>query len=324
MKIIGLSGPSRHTGMTLMETLVSMMILAIVISATINGYILSTNRADWSSQSLAAHSLALQRLEQVRAATWRTGGEADIDEVTAANFPIVNSVLDLPVSGTNVVTATIRTNHHRRFGKSAAENGACGLRLAVSEPRPVHQHDHHLPSRRTTMNRSCRRDCSASHAAVQRSSLAYTLTEIMVTMAIVVMVLAAMISCHLLGLKLFELTKAKLGASDDARRSIGLMISEIRSAKFVRVGSGDLADFKEVDVNTPHVGNAMQVYPSTNTNFWVTVLFGFIGPKAKARDERRLRGRCHCQFQSATRWFSPPKTSPASHCSIMPSYTSSV
>jgi len=106
MKIIGLSGPSRQTGMTLMETLVSMLIVAIVISATINGYILSTNRADWSSQSLAAHSLALQRLEQVRAATWNISGETDVDQVTSANFPVVQSVLDLPVSGTNVVTAT--------------------------------------------------------------------------------------------------------------------------------------------------------------------------------------------------------------------------
>ena len=65
------------------------------------------------------------------------------------------------------------------------------------------------------------------------------------------------------------MTKAKLGASDDARRAIGLMISEIRSAKFVRVGSGDLGAFTEVGVNTAHVGNAMQVYASTNTNFWV-------------------------------------------------------
>lgn len=109
MKILGLSSRIRNTGMTLMETLVSMMILAIVISATINGYILSTNRADWSSQSLAAHSLALQRLEQVRAATWNISGETDVDQVTAANFPPLQSVLDLPVSGTNAVMATIRT-----------------------------------------------------------------------------------------------------------------------------------------------------------------------------------------------------------------------
>ena len=119
------------------------------------------------------------------------------------------------------------------------------------------------------MKLSCCREYSATPAAVWRRSLAFTLTEVMVAMAIMVMVLAALISCHLLGLRLFELTKAKLGASDDARRAIGLMISEIRSAKFVRVGSGDVSDFKEVGVNTAHVGNAMQVYASTNTNFWV-------------------------------------------------------
>jgi prepilin-type N-terminal cleavage/methylation domain-containing protein len=109
MKLLGLSSRIRNSGMTLMETLVSMLILAIVISATINGYILSTNRADWSSQSLAAQSLALQRLEQVRAATWNVSGETDVDQVTSANFPPVQSVLDLPVSGTNAVMATIRT-----------------------------------------------------------------------------------------------------------------------------------------------------------------------------------------------------------------------
>ena len=95
--------------MTLMETLVSMMIVAIVISATINGYILSTNRAEWSSQSLAAHSLALQRLEQVRAATWNISGETDVDQVLSANFPEAKAVLDLPVSGTNAIMATLYT-----------------------------------------------------------------------------------------------------------------------------------------------------------------------------------------------------------------------
>ena len=92
-----------------METLVSIMIVAIVVSATINGYILSTNRAEWSSQSLAAHSLALQRLEQVRAAPWITSGETDVDNVISANFPDVTSVLDIPVSGTNAITATVQT-----------------------------------------------------------------------------------------------------------------------------------------------------------------------------------------------------------------------
>lgn len=109
MKIIRLHRDTRLGGTTLMETLVSIMIVAIVISATINGYILSTNRAEWSSQSLAAHSLALQRLEQVRAATWLTSGETDVDNVVTTNFPNVTSVLDIPVSGTNAITATVYT-----------------------------------------------------------------------------------------------------------------------------------------------------------------------------------------------------------------------
>jgi prepilin-type N-terminal cleavage/methylation domain-containing protein len=98
---------------------------------------------------------------------------------------------------------------------------------------------------------------------------AYTLTEIMVTMAIIVMVLAAVITSHLLGLRLFEMTKSKLGASDDARRAISTMISEIRSAKIVRVGSGNAATFTAVGVNTPQRGSALQIHPSTNTNVWV-------------------------------------------------------
>jgi len=91
----------------------------------------------------------------------------------------------------------------------------------------------------------------------------------MVTMAIIMMVLAAVICSHLLGLRMFELTKSKLGASDDARRAIGMMVSEIRSAKVVRVGSGNAGGFTPVAAGAPHIGRAIQVYPSTSTNLWI-------------------------------------------------------
>lgn len=119
------------------------------------------------------------------------------------------------------------------------------------------------------------------HLAYGRDISAYTLTEIMVTMAVILMVLAAVVSCHLLGLRLFELTKSKLGASDDARKAIGLLISEIRSAKIVRVGTGDESSFKEVALNTPHVGQALQVYPSTNTNVWIRYFWDASDQKLK-------------------------------------------
>ncbi len=92
-----------------MEALVSMVIVAIMAVATINGYLFSTNRAEWSSHSLAAHALALQRLEQSRAAIWSVAGETPVDELTAANFPTLHTSLDLAVAGTNAVPAAVYT-----------------------------------------------------------------------------------------------------------------------------------------------------------------------------------------------------------------------
>lgn len=100
---------TRRNGVTLVETLVAMLIVAVTIAATVNGYILAANRAEWSAQSLAAHSLAIQRMEQVRSATWNMTGEFPVDNVVEANFPESKSVLDMPVSGSNVVTATTFT-----------------------------------------------------------------------------------------------------------------------------------------------------------------------------------------------------------------------
>ena len=131
------------------------------------------------------------------------------------------------------------------------------------------------------MKLPCIRQRASGKALGHRGALAYTLTEVMVTMAVMMMVMAAVISCHLLGLRMYELTKAKLGASDDARKAISLIISEVRSAKNVRVGSGDAASFKEVGLDTPHVGSSIQVYASTNTNNWVRYFWDMSDQKVK-------------------------------------------
>jgi hypothetical protein len=114
-----------------------------------------------------------------------------------------------------------------------------------------------------------RRSESSRSSRVCRGGSAFTIPEIMITMTIVVMILATVIACHLLGLRMYELTKAKLGASDDARKAIGVMVSEIKSAKSVRIGEGDLGKFNEVGLDTPHIGNAIQISTTTNTNAWV-------------------------------------------------------
>lgn len=97
----------------------------------------------------------------------------------------------------------------------------------------------------------------------------HTLTELMVTMAVVLFLLAGVMSAHVFGLRLFELNKAKLGASDDARGAISHMLTEIRSAKLVRVGQGTASSFTEVAPNAPQRGGALQVYPTASTNVFV-------------------------------------------------------
>src|SRR5690349_17296147 len=103
------SKAQKQAGMSLSETIVSMALTMITVTGTINGYVLSTHRAEWSAQSLAAHSMALQRLEQVRAAKWDLAAYPSVDQVIQSNFLAVTNIMDLPVSGTNVVTATIHT-----------------------------------------------------------------------------------------------------------------------------------------------------------------------------------------------------------------------
>ena len=68
------------------------------------GSIQCMRQAEWTSHSLAANSLAAQRLEQARAATWDRG--ASIDQVVSANFPVDVEILDIPISKTNIIYAT--------------------------------------------------------------------------------------------------------------------------------------------------------------------------------------------------------------------------
>lgn len=102
---------------------------------------------------------------------------------------------------------------------------------------------------------------------------AYTLTEVMITMALVIVVFAAILSSHAFGMRLFEMTKAKLGASDDARGAVSTLVSEIRAAKTVRIGTGSLTSFAEAAANSPQAGNAVEIYPTTNTGVFVRYYF---------------------------------------------------
>lgn len=93
---------------TLIEALVSMAILGIMVTGIISGFMQSHRTAEWSAFSLAAQSLAMQPIEQSRAAKWDPTKAIPVDQLVQSNFPNRVFVLDVPMSGTNRVLATNR------------------------------------------------------------------------------------------------------------------------------------------------------------------------------------------------------------------------
>jgi type II secretory pathway pseudopilin PulG len=102
---------------------------------------------------------------------------------------------------------------------------------------------------------------------LQRGSQAFTLPEMMITVAVFILLMTGLIYCYIYGLRMDQITKVKLGASDDARSAIAHMTDEIRSAIRIKIGNGSLTSFTEVGTNALQAGNAIQIYP-TDTN-WI-------------------------------------------------------
>lgn len=100
----------------------------------------------------------------------------------------------------------------------------------------------------------------------------------MITAAILSLVVAGVLATNLFGARLYQLTKVKLGATEDARQAISLLISEIRSAKIVRIGNGSLYSFSGIADGALQQGTAIQIYATTNTNVFVRY---FLDPEAQ-------------------------------------------
>lgn len=95
---------------------------------------------------------------------------------------------------------------------------------------------------------------------------AFTLAEIQVSMAVIMLVIGGVISSHVFGLKLNEATRAKVSASDAARNAIARLVTDVRSAKMIQIGSGSFAAFTPVADGSIQRGSAIRVYPTTNVS----------------------------------------------------------
>jgi len=91
----------------------------------------------------------------------------------------------------------------------------------------------------------------------------------MISLSLTVIVLGAVLSGHLFGLRMFKAGGTRLEASRDNNRCFSLLTTDVRAAKMIAVGQGTKASFTEVGANTAQLGSALQLYPSSNTNVYV-------------------------------------------------------
>ncbi|SRR6266508_5418846 len=114
MKVAPSGRVFRHPrrGFTLAEVIISVGIAGLGIGGIVWGYIITAQRAEWSTCSSAAQLMAMRPLEQARAAKWDPLGYPPVDELVSTNFPTLVAALDLPLAGTNVVRATNTVTIH--------------------------------------------------------------------------------------------------------------------------------------------------------------------------------------------------------------------
>ncbi|HMJ89641.1 MAG TPA: hypothetical protein VK530_07475 [Candidatus Acidoferrum sp.] len=94
---------------------------------------------------------------------------------------------------------------------------------------------------------------------------AATLVEFLISMVTMVIAMGAIISTYIYGLKTTQFIKPKLGASDEARKTISLLNDEIKAAKLVRIGNGTLNSFTAVAPWARQEGSAIQIFPTVDT-----------------------------------------------------------
>jgi prepilin-type N-terminal cleavage/methylation domain-containing protein len=92
---------------------------------------------------------------------------------------------------------------------------------------------------------------------------AFTLAEMMTTLAIFSLVVIAMVSLQIFGLKVNAITSSKLESTAYSLKVLDQVRDLVCEASSVSVGNGNSTSFTATDTS----GNALQVYPTTNSNY---------------------------------------------------------
>ncbi len=100
---------NRKRAFTLVEVVVSMMLVGVSMGGILSMYAQSALRTECSAHMLAAQMMAVGGLEQVRAAKFDPRGAPPVDQLYSTNFPQRVDVLDVGYASTVTTWATNTT-----------------------------------------------------------------------------------------------------------------------------------------------------------------------------------------------------------------------
>jgi prepilin-type N-terminal cleavage/methylation domain-containing protein len=110
-------------------------------------------------------------------------------------------------------------------------------------------------------------DISMKARSRQIAKAGFTLGEMMIAVAVFSLVIAAMVSVQIFGLRVYTLAATKLTATQGGRETMNLIRDQIRSSQQVYVGSFTNSIFTQVPNGSNQIGNALQITTSTNSSF---------------------------------------------------------
>jgi prepilin-type N-terminal cleavage/methylation domain-containing protein len=118
--------------------------------------------------------------------------------------------------------------------------------------------------------------CLISHAgrpSPARLAAAFTLTEILVAMAVFSLLVAGVVGSGVFGLSMYQISETKLTESAGARIAVSKMADEIRTCTTTYVGAFTNGSFAGVAGGEVQSGSALLLYPTTNTSNFIVFFF---------------------------------------------------
>lgn len=94
---------------------------------------------------------------------------------------------------------------------------------------------------------------------------AFTIVELLTALAIFLLVIAGLVSLPVLGLKMNAIASSKLEYTASSIKALNQIRNQVLQANSVQVGNGNNTTFVANGTN----GDALQVYPGTNTSNYV-------------------------------------------------------